>query len=129
LPNLGDLSFNNWSEKLTSALASMKNDYDFCMNTINHTDDYLKNYLVDIAENIFAEAIAVMDHNNELDEEPIRYFSRFFAYGLSGLIIEWMMKNDMETAPEKISGYLVELLEACGTAAHDENVTKLLHNC
>lgn len=128
LPSLGDLTFGNWAEKLTASLTAMKNDYDFCMNTINHTDDYLKNYLVDTAETIFTEAIDVMDHNNELDKEPIKYFSRFFAYGLSGTIIEWMTKNDMETSPEKISGYLTELLQACETAAHDENVTKLLHN-
>ncbi len=128
LPSLGDLSFGNWSEKLTAALAAIKNDYEFCMNTINHTDDYLKNYFVDIAESIFSEAIDVMDHNNELEAEPVKYFSRFFAYGLSGIIIEWMTKNDMETSPEKISGYLTQLLEACETAAHDENVTKLLHN-
>ena len=128
LPSLGDLSFGNWSEKLTAALTAIKNDYEFCMNTINHTDDYLKNYFVDIAENIFSEAIDVMDHNNELEAEPVKYFSRFFAYGLSGIIIEWMTKNDMETPPETISGYLTQLLEACETAAHDENVTKLLHN-
>ncbi len=128
LPSLGDLTFGNWAEKLTASLTAMKNDYDFCMNTINHTDDYLKNYLVDTAETIFTEAIDVMDRNNELDKEPIKYFSRFFAYGLSGTIIEWMTKNDMETSPEKISGYLTELLQACETAAHDENVTKLLHN-
>lgn len=128
LPSLGDLSFGNWAEKLTESLNAMKNDYDFCINTINHTNDYLKNYLVDIAESIFTDAIGVMDHNNELDEEPLKYFSRFFAYGLSGIVIEWMTKNDMETSPEKISDYLIQLLRACETAAHDENVTKLLHN-
>ena len=53
LPSLGDLSFGNWAEKLTESLNAMKNDYDVCINTINHTNDYLKNYLVDIAESFF----------------------------------------------------------------------------
>ena len=83
---------------------------------------------MDYAENIFSEAIEVIDENGEIDPEPAKYFSRFFAYGLSGIIIEWMTKQDMEIEPEKISGYLNELLKACEDAAHNENVTKLLHN-
>ena len=39
-----------------------------------------------------------------------------------------LTKQDMEIEPEKISGYLNELLKACEDAAHNENVTKLLHN-
>ena len=126
--NLSDLSFSNWNEKLTDTLKAMREDREFCINTINHTDDYLKAFLVDYAENIFSEAIEVLDENGEIDPEPAKYFSRFFAYGLSGIIIEWMTKHDMEIEPEKISGYLNELLKACEDAAHNENVTKLLHN-
>ncbi len=129
LPNLSELSFDNWSESLVNALNSMKNDYDFCINTINHTDDYLKGYLADVADGVFTQAIEIVDHQSILNKESIKFFSRFFAYGLSGTIIEWMSKNDMETDPKKLAGYLAELLTACETAAHDENVTKLLHNC
>ena len=126
--NLSDLSFSNWNEKLTNTLIAMRNDRDFCINTINHTDDYLKTFLVDYAENVFSQAIEVLDEKGEIEPEPAKYFSRFFAYGLSGIIIEWMTKQDMEIEPEKISGYLNELMKACENAAHNENVTKLLHN-
>ena len=95
----------------------MKNDSFFCINTFRHTDAYIHDFLVDIAEEVFGMAIDDIDTNHTVTKDEHHYFSRFFAYGLNGIISEWV-NSGMETEPETISDYLYRLLISSETAAY-----------
>ena len=67
LPNMGDLSFDNWDERLLSAMETMVEDKPFYINTIRHAEDYIKQYMLENAESLFGRAIDQIDsHGTDL---------------------------------------------------------------
>lgn len=88
-PNMEDISLENWDEKLGAILTQMQEEKKFYINTIKHAEDYIIQYMLEVAEQTFEEAIDKLDEKSHLKNEERGIFARFFAYGICGIIVEW----------------------------------------
>jgi probable dihydroxyacetone kinase regulator len=118
LPNMEGLSFDNWDERLMAMLIAMKEEQKFYVNTIKHAEYYVRQYFVQNAELVFEDAIKILDDKNKVNAEERQVFSRFFAYGLCGTILEWS-ESGMKEAPENLSRHMRSLLDSCEKAAYN----------
>lgn len=116
-PNMEGISLENWDEKLGAILAQMQEEKKFYINTIKHAEDYIIQYMLEVAEQTFEEAIDKLDEKSHLKNEERGIFARFFAYGICGIIVEWA-KGGMKMAPEKLADYMREMLEKCKQAVY-----------
>ena len=123
LPNMEGISLDNWDEKLQGILAHMQAEKRFYINTIKHAEEYIIQYMLIVAEQTFQEAIEILDEKANLKIEERTIFSRFFAYGICGIIGEWA-KNGMKMKPEKLAAYMREMLEKCKQAVHIADMRK-----
>ena len=105
---LSDVSFDNWSEKLEELLTAMKQEKSFYINTINHTENYIQQFIIDSAQQIFSMAIEDLDEARHVSEPERIFISRFFAYGSCGMILEWASRG-MENSPSYIASNLKNL--------------------
>ena len=117
LPNMSDLSFDNWDDRLLSVMETMVNDKPFYTNTIQHAEDYIKQYMLENAESIFGRAINQIDRRGKVSVEERLFIARFFSHGLCEMIIEWAM-NGMTTDPKIIKTYMKNMLVSCENAAY-----------
>ena len=119
-----DVSFENWNTRLEELLTAMTEDKRFYINTINHTENYIQEYLLVQAQNIFEQAISVIDKSapdnpqNTVSDQQSNFIARFFAYGSCGIILEWVTKGMIET-PEYIANNMKTLKDLCEKAAFD----------
>jgi probable dihydroxyacetone kinase regulator len=113
---LQDVSFDNWREKFTDTLESMRADKCFYINTINHTEDYIQRFLVEQAGTFFIRAIDELDEKSKVRSDQRQFFSKFFAYGVCGTIIEWA-ESGMQAEPSYIVDNMWKLLIYCERAA------------
>ena len=146
-PNMEDISLENWDEKLGAILTQMQEEKKFYINTIKHAEDYIIQYMLEVAEQTFEEAIDKLDEKSHLKNEERGIFARFFAYGICGIIVEWA-KGGMKMAPEKLADYMrempddgigrktnhqvdnfriVELVSLLGTGHNNMNTVRMRH--
>jgi len=121
-PNLSDLSFDNWDKKMCAVMSLLKKDKGFYINTVKHADEYLTRTFLEKAEGIFSNAIAVvreqMPDRKMLDKNSEGILAKFFAYGLCGTMMEWMVTG-MRESPEYMTGTFRDILSACEKAAYE----------
>ena len=117
VPLLHGTTFDNWHEKVLEILSIMKREKRFYMNTVKNGDGYFQEYLMSVTCNLFQEAIDALDIGNKIAEKDKEFFSRFFAYGVSGIIAEWVISG-MQDTPEHLAGELKFLAVSCEELAN-----------
>jgi len=118
-PSLEGLSFDTWDSCMERMLVLLREDKVFAVNTIKHAgEDMIRIFLKD-TENILGSAIDLIKNNPELaggfmnavDTEEQRFIARFFAYGVCGIIMEWV-QTGMKEDPGEIASRMRVLLES-----------------
>ena len=121
---MNDVNFDNWTTRLESLLTAMTEDKTFYINTVRHTENYIQEYLLVQAQDIFEQAINVIEESanaegkKTVSKEQRNFIARFFAYGSCGIIIEWVSRGMIEE-PEYISGNMKTLKDLCERASYD----------
>ena len=119
-PNLENLDFDNWDECMCGLLTSLREDKAFCVNTIKHAgEDMIRIFLRDMEE-ILGRGLDYLISQPEVagrylravDQEEQKFIARFFAYGVCGMLIEWV-QDGMKEDPKVISSRMRVLLESC----------------
>ena len=87
IPLTQDLTFENWVEKLIGLFKYMKQQKAFFMNTIKSSNNFFAEYSNKIFAELFVKAIAELDLYQHLDDKEQDIYARFFAYGLTGVIV------------------------------------------
>ncbi|SEP78333.1 transcriptional regulator, TetR family [Lachnospiraceae bacterium NE2001] len=119
-----DVSFDNWTTRLESLLTAMTEDKTFYINTVRHTENYIQEYLLVQAQDLFEQAINVIEESanaegkKTVSKEQRNFIARFFAYGSCGIIIEWVSRGMIEE-PDYISGNMKTLKDLCERASYD----------
>jgi len=119
-----DVSFENWTTRLRELLTAMTMEKSFYVNTINHSEAYIQEYLLIQVQDIFKQAINVINENAVSEEaatvstEQRDFIARFFAYGSCGIVIEWVSRG-MKEEPEYIAANMKTLKELCEQASYD----------
>ncbi len=118
-PSLKELSFDNWDTCVERMLVLLSEDRAFAVNTIKHAgEDMIRIFLKD-TENILGSAIDIIKNDPELsgrymnavDKEEQQFIARFFAYGICGIIVEWV-QSGMKEDPGKIATKMRILMES-----------------
>lgn len=100
IPLTKDLTFENWGEKLAELFKYMKQQKGFFMNTIKSSNNFYAEYLEKVLTELFNKVISDLDVYRVLDEKEQSIYARFFAYGLTGVIVEWTLKGMKEDENE-----------------------------
>lgn len=115
--NMQSVDFDNWPEKMEYVLTIMKNDKNFYINTITHTESYIQTFLINQAQTIFEQAIDILDEQGNVNSVQRNFISRFFAYGICGIVIEWVIRG-MQEEPSFVTDNMRKLLTSCAKAAY-----------
>ena len=118
-PNMKDVTFENWDSRILKILDQLKADKEFSINTIKHANNILITFFIEVAEDLFEDAINLLDERNVVDHQTRKFFARFFAYGLCGMITEWVLGGMVEE-PKTISNNLKLLLDSSEKAAYQK---------
>ena len=119
-----DVSFDNWTIRLEELLTAMTKEKAFYVNTINHTENYIQEFLLVQTQDIFKQAINVIDESANAGEsktvsaEQRDFIARFFAYGSCGILIEWVSRGMIEE-PGYITNNMKTLKDLCERASYD----------
>lgn len=116
-PYMTNVNFSNWDARIVDVLKKMQIESQFCINTISHANNYLLSFFLDEAEALFEDAIKDLDERNIVNSEDRRFFARFFAYGVCGVLTEWVL-NGMNDTPDNIAEKLRQLLDSSERAAY-----------
>lgn len=100
IPLTKDLTFDNWGDKIIELFSYMKKRKQFFMNTIKSSNDFFSEYLEKIFIELFNKAIEDLNLYNHLEEKMRDVYARFFAYGLTGVIVDWALKGMKEDEEE-----------------------------
>ena len=126
-PNMKDLSMDNWDKCLEGILEAVRRDRSFCINTIKHTESDVKELFLTDTEKIFGSAIeylrSVSEDNDRtfrhMDPKEQSFIARFFAYGVCGMLIEWVERG-MKEEPRLVTKRMSLLLETCKELAYKQ---------
>ena len=110
VPLTADISFGNWDEKLYELLQIMRKHKAFYMNTIKCSDNFFEEYLLKMLTTLFETAVEDLDVRGQLTPEKKRLAAKIFAYGLTGVVIEWAM-GGMKADEKVLSENMKELVE------------------
>lgn len=104
-----DITLDNWDQKILELLQNLKREKYFYMNTIKDQEHTFESYLFEMAKALFSEAIVRIDENSSLAEEEQDFNAGFYAYGICGVILDWVEKG-MKMEPELVTDRLKSLV-------------------
>ena len=97
-----DVTFDNWHQHMEKLLTMMRENQIFYENTISASPQCFEDYLFQITCTLFEEAIRRLDGSLRLQEADVRLYSRFYSYGMCGIICDWV-RNGMKESPKSLS--------------------------
>ena len=100
IPLTRDLTFENWGDKLVQLFQYMKQQKSFFMNTIKSSNNFFAEYTNKIFAELFKKAIVELNMYSHLNEKEQDIYARFFAYGLTGVVVDWAIKGMKEDADQ-----------------------------
>lgn len=125
IPNMKGITMDNWDVCLEGILTAVRKDREFSIHTIRHTEGDMEKLLLHDAEDIFNAAIDFLRNQPAMDSRELRHMNqeeqrllaRFFAYGICGMLIEWI-EQGMQEEPADVAGKMVKLLNICKKLAY-----------
>lgn len=126
-PNMQNLNFDNWDQCLRGILESVRADRRFCVNTIRHTEQEVTELFLADTVHIFDAALDLLKNQSAEKEKTLRrvdpeeqnFIARFFAYGVCGILVEWIEKG-MKEEPEVVAHRMRNLLNTCKELAYKQ---------
>ena len=113
-----NISFENWHFHMEKLLETMLEDRIFYENTISSYPVSFQKGLFEILCSLFQQAICSLDGRNKLNQQEIQYYSRFYSYGMCGLIMDWV-NGGMKTSPHVVSMKIRKLADDSEKMAHE----------
>lgn len=113
-PFTKELSFDNWNENLYHMFVTMQQDRIFYKNAFLHSNEEFSAFLFQMAVMVFQDATnrLQLKLNRQITREDEAFISAFFAYGITGMILEWV-RSGMKDTPQELAMRLEHLVEDC----------------
>ena len=116
-PNMTGITMENWDRCLEGILIAVRKDKEFSINTIRHSAEDMKTLLLKDSEDIFNAAIEYLRNQPSMDSREVRHMNReeqrllarFFAYGICGMLFEWI-EQGMQEEPAVVAARMLKLL-------------------
>lgn len=113
-----DITFENWHQKIQGMLDKMKAEKSFYMNTIRCARECFSDYLLEITEALFKEAIEALDGQEKLQENEKAFIAQFLAYGVCGVTLSWV-ENGMKMPTQEVANHLKMVAQDCEKLAYN----------
>lgn len=108
-----NLNFDNWGEHLLQTSKVIQDNIKFYRNALlTASSDEFRNYFFDAVKGIFLEAIHHIAIGYTIDEKDCSFIAEFFAYGISGTIINWIC-FDSKISSESMVRHIENLINDC----------------
>lgn len=106
-------SIDNWVEKFLTMLNTIKSNSKFYKNAL-HTSygGEFRTYLLNLTQKLIYDLIGTLAEEHSIDDVDRSYVAKFFAYGITGTIIDWITSG-MKDSPEFITKHLKDVIEDC----------------
>ena len=105
--NLNQIS---WTENLQEVLEINIRDRNYYRNALAYDNKEFRRYMHEAVINLFTDIINDWVGEQYIDQEDSRFVSKIFAYGVVGMVVEWV-ENDMPESPERMVEYIRNLSE------------------
>ncbi|OJG69973.1 TetR family dihydroxyacetone kinase regulator [Enterococcus phoeniculicola] len=105
-----NLSLENWEEQALKMLKAMKEKSTFYLNTVTADPEILMNEFSEITQELFISLFNQMDEEKQLSEKDKYFYARFFSYGCSGVLTNWILEGYQES-PLEIATQLFRLAQ------------------
>lgn len=102
------ITFDNWNLCLQSVLEKIYQEKDFYITTLNSNEHYFYQDLYNIAQKCFYDAINKLDLEHSVSVDEKNFFSEFYAYGISGTVVQWI-KTNMKISPKNLAQNLKKI--------------------
>lgn len=109
IPLCQDIRLDNWPRKMEELLFSMEREQAFYTSTIKSSSDLFNAYFIKILQELLLEALEELDKEHSVSDESRKFYARFFSYGASGVVIEWV-KNGMQIPAVRIAASLDRMM-------------------
>lgn len=103
-----ELKLDNWEEQTLKMLQALKEKKIFYRNTVLSNREILMTEFSKIIQRRFTALFENMDIDQELSSEDKHFYARFFSYGCSGVLADWILE-DFQESPLEISVQLFRL--------------------
>lgn len=103
-----ELDLTNWEEQALKMLKAMKESKLFYENTVQSDSDILMQSFSAITKQLFVKLFNQIDEEKLLLPEDKEFYARFFSYGCSGVLVQWIVEGFVET-PIEIAGQIFRL--------------------
>ena len=102
------LSLDNWEAQALKMLKAIDAQKEFYANTVTSDQEILQNELTAVIQQSFIKIFDQMDEEKQLSKADKLFYARFFSYGCSGVLINWIT-HDYEETPLEIAVQLFRL--------------------
>lgn len=107
-----DISLGHWRDSLLSLCKYMQENRDFYLNVLEFQgQNSFSECLMDFYQGLVAHLLFHADSQPALSQEQIRMVSRFYAHGITGVLLDWA-HNGMTADPEPAVTMLEKLLSS-----------------
>ncbi len=118
IPLTADLDFENWPEKLVELFRYMKKNKNFFKNTIRSSNNFFAEYMEKVLVELFIKGIQDLDPYHPLTEQEQNISAKFFAYGLTGVMVDWTMQG-MKEPEEELAKLLHDMVFKTERLGHE----------
>jgi len=88
-----DTTPSNWREKLTSFINIINGDKTMFSNIIASGDPTFERFIYAVTYKGFSNIIYIKDKDNSVPAEERELYAQYFAYGFTGVIINWIKEG------------------------------------
>ena len=102
------LSLDNWEEQALKMLKAIAEKKEFYANTVLSDPEILQKEFSQLIQKSFIKIFEQMDEERQLSARDKLFYARFFSYGCSGVVVNWIT-NEYEETPMEIAMQLFRL--------------------
>lgn len=103
-----NISLDNWESQVLSMLKAIKQYAKLYHKTVEADQSILMHELLLIIEHRFKHLFNMFDTQQRISEENKAFYAKFFGYGCSGLLLEWII-NNYPQKPAKLAHQMAQL--------------------
>ncbi|WP_019243276.1 MULTISPECIES: TetR/AcrR family transcriptional regulator C-terminal domain-containing protein [Bacillus] len=103
-----DISLENWNQHVLKMLQQIQTNGSFYHTTVKFDQNILTGCFSEMTNKLFHELFERLDEHNQVCLKDREFYSRFFSYGCSGVLLKWIFDEYTESA-EEIAKQMVRL--------------------
>ena len=108
-----ELNLENWTEHMSNALSTIQKNIKFYRNALNTAyGGEFREYFFSTTQRLLLDAVHRLSGGHDVEESNCVFVADFFAYGISGVVIQWIC-HDSKTSLQTIIDHIEHIINDC----------------